>query len=192
MGVKHKYAHHGILCGGQRATCGAGPFLCLYIGSGDRTWVFGFVCQAFCLLSHLTSSHTRWFFSFHPPGAPSIPHHTLANCLVSPPNRHHTMRVPLLATRRSYNVHQLESCPGSNKSVWHTLRPWECSHRYGQSSVASSGVTAIYFVWFSFHQVMPFTLTILALSWNLTNSLSSNPHSITRRRILFWNLLRAL
>ena len=125
MGVKHKYAHHGILCGGQRATCGAGPFLCLYVGSGDRTWVFGFVCQAFCLLSHLTSSHTRWFFSFHPPGAPSIPHHTLANCFVSPPNRHHTMRGPLLTTRRSYNVHQLESCTGSNKSSWHTLRPWD-------------------------------------------------------------------
>lgn len=55
-----------LLCGGQRATCGAGPFLCPYIGSGDRTRAFGFVCQVFCPLSHLTSSRTRLFFSFLP------------------------------------------------------------------------------------------------------------------------------
>lgn len=108
---------------------------------------------------------------------------------------HHTVQGSLLTTRRSYclnNVHQLESCTGNSKSLGHIPRPWEHSHRHGQSSVALSGVTVIHFVWFSFHQVMPFTPTILALSWNLTNSLSPNPHSITRRRIPFWNLLRAL
>lgn len=85
VGVKHKCAQRSILCGGQRATCGAGSFLSLYIGSGNRTWAVGFVCQAFCPLSHLPSSHTRWFFSFPSPGSASIPHHTLAHCLVSPP-----------------------------------------------------------------------------------------------------------